>query len=162
MKDYASMYHGLWSLDTTYAHAKPYQTGLGKKVYSGGGIMPDVKVPIDSNEVSVLYRDLVQSSLIEQFVYSRFARKLPAYSIENFLQGYTLPATEYASFIRFLARRGLQLSPSKQNDLHDLIQSDIEALLGRYYFGREAYFKVKNRYDTFVTKALEELQIKAE
>ncbi|MGN5956477.1 S41 family peptidase [Sphingobacterium lactis] len=162
MKDYASMYHGLWSLDTTYAHAKPYQTGLGKKVYSGGGIMPDVKVPIDSNEVSVLYRDLVQSSLIEQFVYSRFARKLPAYSIENFLQGYTLPASEYASFIRFLARRGLQLSPSKQNDLHDLIQSDIEALLGRYYFGREAYFKVKNRYDTFVTKALEELQIKAE
>lgn len=162
MKDYASMYHGLWSLDTTYAHAKPYQTGLGKKVYSGGGIMPDVKVPIDSNEISVLYRDLVQSSLIEQFVYSRFARKLPAYSIENFLQGYTLPASEYASFIRFLARRGLQLSPSKQNDLHDLIQSDIEALLGRYYFGREAYFKVKNRYDTFVTKALEELQIKAE
>lgn len=162
MKDYASMYHGLWSLDTTYAHAKPYQTGLGKKVYSGGGIMPDVKIPIDSNEVSVLYRDLVQSSLIEQFVYSRFARKLPAYSIENFLQGYTLPTSEYASFIRFLARRGLQLSPSKQRDLHDLIQSDIEALLGRYYFGREAYFKVKNRYDTFVTKALEELQIKAE
>jgi len=157
MKDYPSMYHGLWSLDTTYAHAKPYQTGLGKKLYSGGGIMPDIKVPIDSNEVSLLYQELVKSSLIEQFVYSRFAKKLPAYSIENFLQGYTLPASEYNSFIRFLAQKGLRLSSAKQNDLHDLIQSDIEALLGRYYFGREAYFKVKNRYDSFIELALNQI-----
>jgi carboxyl-terminal processing protease len=43
--------------------------------------------------------------------------------------------------------------------LHDLIQSDIEALLGRYYFGREAYFKVKNRYDAFIESALAQLGV---
>lgn len=157
MQDYASMYSGLWSLDTTYAHGKSYQTGLGKKLFSGGGIVPDLLVPVDSNEVSIIYQDLAQSSLVEQFVYSRFTKKLPAYSIENFLQGYTLPNSEYSSFINFLNQRGVRLSARKQIDLHDLIQSDIEALLGRYYFGREAYFKVKNRYDFFIEKALQQL-----
>ncbi len=157
MQDYASMYSGLWSLDTTYAHGKSYQTGLGKKLFSGGGIGPDLLVPVDSNEVSIIYQDLAQSSLVEQFVYSRFTKKLPAYSIENFLQGYTLPNSEYSSFINFLNQRGVRLSQRKQIDLHDLIQSDIEALLGRYYFGREAYFKVKNRYDFFIEKALQQL-----
>ncbi len=158
MANYPSMYNGLWSLDTTYSHAQSYQTQLGKKLYSGGGIVPDVIIPIDSNEVSLLYKDLVQSSLIEQFVYSRFTKKLPAYSIENFLQGYNLPTTEYTSFIKFLTDRGWNISPRKQRDLHDLIQSDIEALLGRYYFGREAYFKVKNRFDSFVEAALNQLE----
>ena len=159
MNDYVSMYSGLWSLDTTYAHAQAYQTKLGKKLYSGGGIVPDIIIPVDSNEVSLLYKDLVQSSLIEQFVYSRFTKKLPAYSIENFLQGYNLPRTEYNSFIKFLTDRGWNISPGKQRDLHDLIQSDIEALLGRYYFGREAYFKVKNRYDAFIESALAQLGV---
>ncbi|MGM1430972.1 S41 family peptidase [Sphingobacterium lactis] len=158
MQDYASMYHGLWSLDTTYAHAMSYQTKLGKKLYSGGGIVPDVIVPVDSNEVSLLYQDLMRSSMLEQFVYSRFTKKLPAYSIENFLQGYTLPASEYNGFMRFLADKGWRISPRKQQDLHDLIQSDIEALVGRYYFGREAYFKVKNRNDAFVEQALGQIK----
>src|SRR5690606_115320 len=158
MNDYVNMYKGLWSLDTTYAHAQSYQTKLGKKLFSGGGIVPDVIIPVDSNEVSLLYKDLVQSSLIEQFVYSRFTKKLPAYSIENFLQGYNLPVSEYNSFISFLTERGWNISASKQRDLHDLIQSDIEALLGRYYFGREAYYKVKNRYDAFVESALAQIE----
>lgn len=160
MQDFISMYNGLWSLDTTYAHAKTFQTGLGKKLFSGGGIVPDINIPVDSNEVSLLYQELVQSSLVEQFVYSRFTKKLPAYSIENFLQGYTLPNSEYVSFINFLGQKGLLISARKQIDLHDLIQSDIEALLGRYYFGREAYFKVKNRYDFFIEKALSQFKVK--
>lgn len=155
MQDRTNMYQGLWSLDTAYAHGERFTTDSGKTLYSGGGIVPDVVVPIDSNEVSLLYQELTQSNLIEQFVYGRFTKKLPAYSIENFLQGYTLPSSEYDGFIQFLSDRGLALSSRKQRDLHDLIQSDIEALLGRFYFGREAYFKVKNRYDTFVDEALE-------
>jgi len=159
MIDFPNMYNGLWSMDTTFSHIKSFETALGKKLYEGGGIEPDIIIPIDSNEVSLLYRDLVQSNLIEQYVYSRFIEKLPAYSIENFLQGYELPSSEYNGFISFLRTKGINLSNQKQNDLHDLIQSDIEALLGRYYFGKEAYFKVKNRNDSFVQQALLQLGI---
>lgn len=155
MLDYTSMYSGLWALDTLYAHGKTFETGAGKKVYSGGGILPDIHVAQDSNALSLFYQDLIQYSFIEQFVYSRFTKKLPAYSIENFLQGYHLPDNEYRAFVEFVRSEGFVLSDQKSRQLRQLIESDIEALVGRYYFGREAYFKVKNRDDAFVKRSLE-------
>lgn len=158
MQDYPSMYRGLWVMDTTYAKRQLYRTLSGRELYSGGGITPDYEVPIDSNALSLLYQEISRSSLIEQFVYERFTKKSPAYSIENFIQGYHLPMEEYNDFISFLNNRGILVSKRKQQELLGLIQSDIEAIVARYYFGREAYFKVKNRNDSFVEKALEVLQ----
>lgn len=154
MADLAAGYKGLWALDTIYAHGKVFTTGQGREVYSGGGIVPDIEVMADSNAVSMLYREITGSSYIEQFVYERFTRRLPAYSIENFLQGYDLPRPEYLAFVNYLRERGIFINPDSQSSLHDLIQTDIEAIVARYYFGREAYFKVKNRDDQFIRQAL--------
>lgn len=155
MVDFNNMYKGLWALDTLYAHGKAFETLSGKQVYSGGGIMPDVTVAQDSNALSLFYQDLIQYSFIEQFVYARFTKQLPAYSIDNFLQGYHLPDNEYRRFIAFVRGEGFLISDRKTVDLRTVIESDIEALVGRFYFGREAYFKVKNRNDAFVRRALE-------
>ncbi|WP_149913947.1 S41 family peptidase [Sphingobacterium cavernae] len=154
MVDYVTMYRGLWALDTTYTSNQIFKTLAGRELFSGGGISPDVTINIDSNATSLLYQEILKSSYIEQFVYERFTKLLPAYSIENFLQGYRLPQQEYDTFIEYLKQRGLVISERKKRDLLKLIQSDIEAIVGRYYFGREAYFKVKNRYDNFVEVGL--------
>ena len=159
MIDRVSMYNGLWALDTTFVSSQMYKTMSGKELYSGGGINPDFKVEIDSNALSMLYQTIQQSSLTEQFVYERFTKQLPAYSIDNFLQGYRLPELEYNRFIDYIREKGIEVDDRKKKDLLELIQSDIEAIVGRYYFGREAYFKVKNRYDDFVGKALELLGV---
>lgn len=161
MIDYASMYRGLWVLDTTSVQGELFMTLQGRELYSGGGITPDYVVPIDSNSLSLLYQEIVNSNYIEQFVYERFTKKSPAYSIENFIQGYHLPEQEYNDFIAYLNTQGIAVSAKKKKDLLDLIQSDIEAIVARYYFGREAFFKVKNRKDPFVEKALEVLKPKA-
>lgn len=158
MVDYVSMYRGLWALDTTYASAQIYKTLAGRELFSGGGINPDVKIQIDSNSLSLLYQEIQKSSYVEQFVYERFTKMLPAYSLENFLQGYRLPQQEYDSFIEYLKQKGLPITDRKKKDLLKLIQSDIEAIVGKYYFGREAYFKVKNRYDEYLDTAIKILQ----
>lgn len=156
--NYPHMYQGLWMIDTLYAHGRSFTTMAGKEVFSGGGIYPDVLIPKDTNETSVLYQEIVRSNMIEQFVYERFARESPAYSIENFLQGYDLPEEEYDEFVEYIQERGFEMNHNKKVSLHDIIQTDIEAIVGRYYFGREAYFKVKNREDEFLTKAVEVLK----
>lgn len=158
MVDYVSMYRGLWALDTTYTSSEIYKTLAGRELFSGGGINPDVNIQIDSNSLSLLYQEVQRSSYIEQFVYERFTKVLPAYSLENFLQGYRMPQQEYDSFIAYLKQKGLAISDRKKRDLLKLIQSDIEAILGKYYFGREAYFKVKNRYDEYLDTAIKILQ----
>ncbi|TDQ75211.1 S41 family peptidase [Sphingobacterium yanglingense] len=155
MIDYASMYRGLWLLDTTFANAQVYKTLAGRELFSGGGIDPDIKISVDSNTLSLLYQEIVKSSYLEQFVYERFTKQLPAYSIENFIQGYHLPQAEYDKFILYLKDRDIIVNERRSKDLLKLIQSDIEAIVGRYYFGREAYFKVKNRRDEYVRRAIE-------
>lgn len=159
---YSHMYQGLWAMDTLYAHGRSFTTSAGREVFSGGGIYPDIVIPKDTNESSLLYQQIVKSNFIEQFVYERFTRDLPAYSIENFLQGYDLPESEYDRFIEFLATKEIDMTADKKESLHDIIQTDIEAIVGRYYFGREAYFKVKNREDEFLEAALKVLGFESE
>ncbi|HBW80878.1 MAG TPA: S41 family peptidase, partial [Sphingobacterium sp.] len=99
--------------------------------------------PIDTNETSAKYREIFHSNAIEEFVYDRFTKHLPAYSIENFISGYHLPTTEFDLFISYLnSQKRISVTAKEAKNLHDLIQSDIEALVGRYYFGREAYYKI--------------------
>ncbi|WP_282636285.1 S41 family peptidase [Sphingobacterium thalpophilum] len=148
----------LWTLDTEYRQKEMFTTSKGKLVFGGGGILPDVNIPIDTNETSAKYREIFHSNAIEEFVYDRFTKHLPAYSIENFISGYHLPAAEFDLFIAFLKmQKGIAVSAHDATNLHDLIQSDIEALVGRYYFGREAYYKIKNRRDKFIEIGLRTL-----
>ncbi|UIR56173.1 S41 family peptidase [Sphingobacterium sp. SRCM116780] len=149
----------LWTLDTEFSTHEMYTTSKGKMLFGGGGIQPDVVIPIDSNEVSSKYREIYHSNSIEEFVYDRFTRKLPAYSIENFLSGYHLPEAEFNAFISFLLKKGITVNKGEASRLHEIIQSDIEALVGRYYFGREAYFKIKNRRDHFIAGAFHSLGV---
>ncbi|HLR00978.1 MAG TPA: S41 family peptidase [Sphingobacterium sp.] len=147
----------IWALDSVYARTQSYITIGGNELFSGGGIYPDIWVPRDSNAYMVFYQEVVNSHIIEQFLYDRFARESPAYSLKNFLKGYHLPSQEYDAFVEFATERGYVFDAQKKRDLKDLIQTDMEALVGRFYFGRSAYFKVKNREDDYLKAAMKVL-----
>src|SRR5690606_1831526 len=131
-----------------------YTTPSGRLVYGGGGISPDVVVPADSNRASTLYRKIRKANLIETYVYGRLTKSVPTYSVENYLKGYFLPEKEYESFLQYVRDYGMEYNPGEANAAKSMVRSDIEALLGRYYFGSEAFFKVKNRSDDVLAKAL--------
>lgn len=131
-----------------------YTTTSGKRVYGGGGISPDVVVPADSSGASLLYRKIRRANFIETYVYGRLTKSVPTYSVENYLKGYFLPDAEYNSFLAYIRERGMEYSTREADAAKLLVRSDIEALLGRYYFGSETFFKVKNRSDDVVAQAL--------
>lgn len=135
-----------------------FTTLSGKHVYAGGGISPDVWVSADSSKISALYRNIRQANLIEDYVYGRLTKSLPAYSVENYLKGYFLPDREYGDFLRYVADNGIRYTLTEADRIKPMVRSDIEALLGRYYFGNEAFFKVRNRSDKVLAQALIALQ----
>lgn len=139
----------LGNVDTT-----GYTTTSGKLVYGGGGISPDVFVPADSNRTSTLYRKIRKANLIETYVYGRLTKLVPTYSVENYLKGYFLPDKEYESFLQYIRDHDMAYTVQEANAAKSMVRSDIEALLGRYYFGSEAFFKVKNRSDEVIAQAL--------
>ncbi|SEL45156.1 S41 family peptidase [Parapedobacter koreensis] len=131
-----------------------YKTETGKLVYGEGGISPDISVPIDSNGISTLYRKIRQANLIETYVYGKLTQSLPAYAVENYLKGYFLPDKEYQNFLQHVRDKGVVYTLKEANAVKPMVRTDIEALLGRYYFGSEAFFKVRNRSDNVLAQAL--------
>jgi len=45
-----------------------YQTAKGRTVYGGGGIMPDIFIPIDTTRYSSLYSEIYRKGIINEFV----------------------------------------------------------------------------------------------
>ncbi|WP_257669466.1 S41 family peptidase [Parapedobacter tibetensis] len=153
-------------MDTTIAEAvrrhRPsqdvYKTASGKLVYGGGGISPDVLVPADSSGISTLYRKIRKANLIETYVYDRLTKSVPAYAAENYLKGYFLPDKEYDDFLQYVRNKGIDHTTKEAEAIKPMVRTDIEALLGRYYFGSETFFKVRNRSDQVLAQALNALQ----
>src|SRR5204862_3787252 len=52
-----------------FADSLKFTTPGGKIVYGGGGIMPDIFVPMDTSFVSAFYSDAFSKGLLGQFAY---------------------------------------------------------------------------------------------
>lgn len=139
--------------DTNKARAM-YRTASGKVLYGGGGIMPDIEVALDSGEFGRAYQQIYQKGLVHEFVYGRLGTNVPSFAVENFLRGYYLSDADYADFVNFVEDKGFDLSAEEESGIKNRMSGEIEAMLGKYYFGSDAYFKIKNRRDPVIEMTL--------
>lgn len=119
-----------------------------------GGIVPDIYVPLPATGQDSLWLVIRKKNLVETFVYGRLTSETPSYAIEQFLRNYALPQARFEDFIAYINEQGVACNAQQAAQLQPVIQPTIEALLSRYFFGKEAYFKVKNRTDSTVLSAL--------
>ncbi len=145
--------------DTAGGTQQTFVTASGQLLYGRGGIMPDIEVSIDSAEFSPFYQQIYQKGLLHEFVYGRLVTGVPGFAIENFLNGYYLPESEFQEFISFVEEKGLGFTEKDESPVKLRMGLEIEALLGRYYFGSDAYFKIKNRRDQVINAALTHLEV---
>jgi carboxyl-terminal processing protease len=158
--------HGeLISADSVkFADTTIYKTLGGKRVYGGGGIMPDVFVPLDTNKFSRRLSEVLASGYLSEITndyISTNKAKLTAYKsatelINNF--------TEYKALLETLkqkcAQNNVTTAPfSKPNDVV-LMASRIKAQIAKSILGADAQYEVANANDEFLKKALEVLGTK--
>lgn len=129
------------------------------QIFIEGGILPDLIIQIDSAEHSHFYQEIYNAGLVHEFVYSRLTGGAPAFAIESFLKGYYLPEKEFQAFTTFLIDKGFDPERADDQNLHTRLKAEIEALLARYYFGSDAYFKTKNRRDQIILAALSHFEL---
>ena len=135
-----------------------FSTGLGRPVYGGGGIMPDVFVPQDTTGVSSYLIEVSNKGLILQFSFQytdRNRAKLNEYDNEEELLKYLRRQGIVEQFIRFadsknVKRRNLLISKS-----HKLLEKSLYGNIIYNMLGREPYIRYLNQSDPTVLKALE-------
>lgn len=136
------------------AKDKYFKTLSGRVVFGGGGVMPDVYVPIDTSGHTPLYYSLSSKAVLNEFAYSYLTRTTRPASLKDLMDKFSLSSRQYDQ-LRVLARKKKITFTAKEfEEARDLVMFDIKALLARFYFGEDAYYRVLNETDNMIERSL--------
>lgn len=138
-----------------------YHTTLGRPVYGGGGIMPDVFVPQDTTGVTSYLIEVSNKGLIQQFSFSYSdanRSKLSTYSDETALANHLRQQGLVDRFVRFSDMKGIKRRNLLINKSRKLLEKNLIGNIIYNIQGQEAYIKYVNTDDLTVLKAIDILK----
>ena len=138
---------------------------LGRTVYGGGGIMPDVFVPLDTNHISEMYRNISRKGIINTFTFSyvdknRESLKKNYKDFEAFLSDFDVDKNGVMElFWKEAAGDGIEYNEEDDQRSGDLIRTLIKARIASNFYGIEKYYQVYNiRQNEIFIKGLEVIE----
>jgi carboxyl-terminal processing protease len=147
-----------FSQDSIKQGGEKYKTRLGRTVYGGGGIMPDIFVPEDTTDVTLYYKEAVLSGLVRQFCFNysdqhrEEINKLETNSdIVKFLEKKNV-IDQFATYAsqKGLRRRNLMIRKSRKR-----FEETIYGTIIYNCRDMEAYIEYLNESDPTIRKSLE-------
>jgi|688.fasta_scaffold21403_5 carboxyl-terminal processing protease len=142
----------------------PYYTKrLNRIVYGGGGIYPDIFVPIDTSYYSPFLTRVVTNALISKFSYEYLDKNRKAISaiksLDLFASSYQIAEQVYQEFIQFAVMQGVpQPTAQERAKSADFIKTQIKALVARQIWRDQGFYKVMQKDDLAIKAALKALQ----
>ena len=141
--------------DSIFKKHSPYHTSLGRKVFSGGGIMPDIFVPEDTTQRSIIVQELSDQLLFTAFVAEHLQPLLNKYASEDaFLKGYNVSDQEFDRFILYASQTIKEMDSQELLASKPYIKTLLKAFAGRFKWGDDAYFKILNADDPVLKKGI--------
>ena len=138
-----------YSLDSIHFNdSLRYTTRLnGRTIYGGGGVMPDVYVPIDTTEYSTYYRDMTAKGIINQFAiqYVDKHRKSIAKqykTVKDFDRGFTVSDEMMRDFIAMGENDSVKYDEEKYRTSERLLKDIIKGLIARDVYGDQSAYSV--------------------
>ena len=138
-----------------------YYTSLGRPVYGGGGIMPDIFVPQDTTGVSSYFSTAVNRGLTIQFAFQytdQNRQKLNKYKTADELLKYLKTQNILEKFARFAESKGLKRRNILMYKSKDLFDRNLYGNIIYNMLNMEEYVKFLNQTDKTVLKAIEVLE----
>jgi carboxyl-terminal processing protease len=135
-----------------------YFTVHGRTVYGGGGIMPDIFVPIDTTDLTTYYIKLDKKGIFNQFAfdYSDINRnKLEQFKNYPDMLEYLKTQPILHEIVYYAERKGVKRRSNLIAKSANQILTTAYAFILRNFFGDEAFYPVYMSYDPVVKKAIE-------
>ena len=138
-----------------------YYTSLGRPVYGGGGIMPDIFVPQDTTGVTSYFSMAVNRGLTIQFSFQytdKNRQKLQKYDNADDLLKYLKTQNILEKFAQFAESKGLKRRNILMNKSKALFERNLYGNIIYNMLNMEEYMKFLNQSDKTVLKAVEVLE----
>lgn len=139
---------------------KYYTTG-GRIVYGGGGIMPDMFVPVDTAGINNLYSSVVSKNLIYYYAFdyadknrAMFKSLKSADQIESLLSDKNV----FSLFLRHIKEKGVKYTEKELKESERILEKQLYAYICRNIIGDIGFYPIIFSIDKTVLKAIELLK----
>ena len=138
-----------------------FYTGLGRPVYGGGGIMPDIFVPQDTTGMTTYFRMAASRGLIIRYTFDytdHNRNKLSEYKSAEDIVNYLKTENLLVKFAKWAEGKGLKRRNNMLITSKELFETSIYGNIIYNMLGMEEYIKFMNKTDNTVIKAIEVLE----
>lgn len=136
-----------------------YTTPKGKVVYGGGGIMPDVFIPIDTSGASYYLSEVSYKGLLNEFGFNyadkHRAELLKYNNAQTMAQQWKLSDAVINEFIAFAEKNGVPFNQEEFNISKARIVARLRAHINRTVFGQEGFYREYHVNDNALNKAIQ-------
>ena len=142
-----------------------YKTDGGRTVYGGGGIMPDIFIPVDTSYNSKLYTNLVRKGALNRFTTDyglkhREEIKAQYGDFEQFNKDFVVGQDLIEGLKKAAEEAKVEWNEEQFQHSEKFILLQVKALIARNVWETEEYYRVMSSTDPGVQKALEILNDK--
>lgn len=120
-----------------------------RPVYGGGGIMPDLFVPIDTTAFTPYYRNLVAKGILNRFCItyvdrnrSQLNREYP--DVDAFIARFSVDSAMIDDIVKLGVADSVKLDSAQLERSRPMIETIVKGIIARDLFDTSAYFRVVN------------------
>ncbi len=138
-------------------HTEKYHTMIGRTVYGGGGIMPDIFIPRDTSGITTYFTSIVNSGTLYLYAleYSdRNREKLSSFATYQDLYKYLQSQPLLYDFTNFAATKGIKKRPNLINISGKLIENQLQAYIVRNFFDEAGFYPIFLKDDPTLLRAI--------
>ncbi len=150
--------HGeFFSQDSIKHSGQAYTTRIGRVVYGGGGITPDLFIAEDTTAYTSYYKAASMTGLILQFAYNytdQNRKKLSEFTTPEAMADYLVKQHTVEQFAAFADKSGLKRRNLMIKRSHKLLERYINSRIIYNMMNEEAWLKYLNDDDPAITEAL--------
>lgn len=145
------------SRDSTHFSGKKYKTRLGRTVYGGGGVMPDIFVPEETLDVNSYIKEAIAGRHLYKFAFvyaNQYREKLSRHEGSQSLARYLKKQHIVDKFASYAAQHGLQRRNLQIKRSYRLLERYLTAYIIDNILGKVSLTQYLNESDPCVAKAI--------
>ena len=156
-------HHELFSKDSIHFDENmKFKTVAGRTVYGGGGIMPDIFIPVDTTKVSDFYNEVWDKNILYRYTLDFADRNRAKFDGVKTLEELDRVLDEsdiMADFLKYAERNGATPTEGDLAKSKEVIMTQIRAYIGRNALSDESgYYYNIYPIDDVMQRAVKELK----
>ena len=145
-----------------FADSLKFTTPKGKTVYGGGGIMPDIYVPLVDDSTEYYFNRIVNLGLLYQYAFDytdKHRAQLKGYkTVEAFDRSFKVTDAMFDALVHLADEKGIVGTEEQRQAARRETDILLKAYIARNLFDDEGFYPIYAPMDEILQRALEELK----